>query len=544
MSWAAVDLQYGSVTIPIRLPENGLKSLLRPQVESIPQRKSTMKKLELHWQILIGMILGAIIGITTNVTLSKRQTTLTDGLPAGIKSADVKVSSDLIEVRWQPEDETQPSETWVVDPTGRTPDSVMTLGELGKRSPVALALYEMAPSYAQVVGKWSRRIGGLFLRMLQMVSVPLIITSLASGVLGLGGAARFRRMFTITMTYFVSTSLIAILTGLVVTNIIRPGVGSEMHLTTTQTPVGADGIVETMMQQVESLIPANPFDAVTSSAFLSIISFTIIFCIFVLQIGGDTLTRFRQLAEDGFEVMMRLTSAIIKLAPYGVFLLMVYVTATQGVAVFKALAWYMLAVFSGLAFHSVVTLSLIVWIFARRNPWKLAKACSPALLTAFSSASSNATLPVTLNNLEKRADIPNRVCSFVCPLGATINMDGTALYEAVAVLFIGQLVTGGDMTLTQQFAIAITALMASIGAAGIPHAGLVMMAIVLQAVNLPLETQGIILAVDRILDMCRTSVNVWSDCCASSIVDRMTANDVVDPVPAASPAPEVVKTDR
>ena len=147
----------------------------------------------------------------------------------------------------------------------------------------------------------------------------------------------------------------------------------------------------------------------------------------------------------------------------------------------------------------------------------------PALLTAFSSASSNATLPLTLNNIERRAGVSNRISSFVLPLGSTINMDGTALYEAVAVLFIGQLAYGADLGIADQAAIAITALLASVGAAGIPHAGLVMMAIVLQAVNLPIEYQGIILAVDRVLDMLRTSENVWSDCCETTVVERVAA---------------------
>jgi Na+/H+-dicarboxylate symporter len=200
---------------------------------------------------------------------------------------------------------------------------------------------------------------------------------------------------------------------------------------------------------------------------------------------------------------------------------MIYVTATQGVAVFSALGWYMLAVTSGLAFHALVTLPVLVWIFARRDPIQFLRAMMPALLTAFSSASSNATLPLTLNCIERRAGVSNRSSSFVLPLGATINMDGTALYEAVAVLFIGQLALGTQLGIADQFVIAITALLASVGAAGIPHAGLVMMAIVLQAVNLPLEYQGIILAVDRILDMFRTSVNVWSDACGASIIDRL-----------------------
>jgi Na+/H+-dicarboxylate symporter len=254
--------------------------------------------------------------------------------------------------------------------------------------------------------------------------------------------------------------------------------------------------------------------------FLSIICFSLLVAIFALIVGGRTATTIRDLAEAGFEVMMAMTLAIIRLAPFGVLFLMLYVTATQGLEVFWSLFWYMLAVACALLFHALFTLPMILWFIAGRSPYQFAKAMSPALLTAFSSASSNGTLPLTLASVEQRAGVSNRVSSFVLPLGATINMDGTALYEAVAVLFIAQLYHGTLMPLSQQVIVAFTALLASIGAAGIPHAGLVMMVIILQAVGLPVEMQGIIIAVDRVLDMCRTSVNVWSDSCGCAVIER------------------------
>jgi proton glutamate symport protein len=185
----------------------------------------------------------------------------------------------------------------------------------------------------------------------------------------------------------------------------------------------------------------------------------------------------------------------------------------------------MLTVAVALAVHAAVTLPLILRFVARRSPWQFARAMSPALLTAFSSASSNGTLPLTLDCVESRGGVRNRVGSFVLPLGATINMDGTALYEAVAVLFIAQLHFGHDLPLAQQIVVCVTALLASVGAAGIPHAGLVMMAIILQAVGLPAESQGIILAVDRVLDMGRTAVNVWSDSCGAAVIDALEGPD-------------------
>jgi Na+/H+-dicarboxylate symporter len=222
---------------------------------------------------------------------------------------------------------------------------------------------------------------------------------------------------------------------------------------------------------------------------------------------------------------MAMTTAIIRLAPIGVFFLMGYVTSTQGIAVFQSLGWYVIAVALALAFHAMITLPLILKYVAKRNPREFARAMSPALLTAFSSASSNGTLPLTMSCVEDRAGISNRTGSFVLPLGATINMDGTALYEAVAVIFIAQLHFGANLPLSQQVVVALTALLASVGAAGIPHAGLVMMVIILQAVNLPVELQGIILAVDRVLDMARTSVNVWSDACGCAVIETLEDRD-------------------
>ena len=215
--------------------------------------------------------------------------------------------------------------------------------------------------------------------------------------------------------------------------------------------------------------------------------------------------------------------AIIRLAPIGVLFLILSATASQGAAVFKTLGWYMLAVGCALFLHAVVTMPLILKFIAKRNPWQYARSMSPALLTAFSSASSNGTLPLTMTCVEERAGISNRTSSFVLPLGATVNMDGTALYEVVAVLFIAQY-HGIELGIIQQIVVAITALLASIGAAGIPHAGLVMMLIILQAVNLPVETQGLIIAVDRVLDMGRTAVNVWSDSCGCAVIEHYESN--------------------
>lgn len=363
-----------------------------------------------------------------------------------------------------------------------------------------------------------------------MVSVPLIIASLLTGVLSLRDARRLRKLFGMTVLYYISTSALAIFVGISLVNLVQPGaafrqVAGEEAAANNEQPQGDESLAsqdltETLYEQMNRMIPTNPVGAVANGEFLSIIAFTLAFGIFTLLVGGKTYETMKSLAETAFAIMMKMTMAIIYLAPVGVFALMLYATATQGTEVFASLGWYLLTVALALVVHAMVVLPIIVSVVARRNPFEYAHAMSPALMTAFSSASSNATLPLTMSCVEERAGISNRVGSFVLPLGATVNMDGTALFEVIAVLFIAQLEPTVSLTLTQQIIVAFTALLASIGAAGIPSAGLVMMVIVLQAVGLPIDKVGLILAVDRILDMCRTSVNVWSDSCGCAVVAR------------------------
>jgi Na+/H+-dicarboxylate symporter len=296
-------------------------------------------------------------------------------------------------------------------------------------------------------------------------------------------------------------------------------------------PKEGKSLVTVLFEQVQTMIPRNPFEALARAEFLSVIAFSLFFGICTILVGGRTAEVIGSFFSAAFDVMMTMTMFIIRLAPLGVFFLMLSATASQGIGVFGTLGWYMVTVACALFIHAVFVLPMIVHFLARRSPWRYAQAMSPALVTAFSSASSNGTLPLTLTCVEERAGISNRVGSFVLPLGATINMDGTALYEVVAVLFIAQY-SGIELSLAQQIVVAFTALLASIGAAGIPHAGLVMMIIILQAVGLPTESQGLIIAVDRVLDMCRTAVNVWSDACGCAVIARFEAEGAAVAAPA------------
>ena len=486
-----------------------------------------MGKLAIHWQIAIGMVAGGLLGVALNVFAGTATTSISSDLPAGLTSVTItdEVGRTVIETL----DAAGRGERLEICPAtaARAGDAFASRAELAEARPELAAVVERArPAVANLWGHRFQRLGNLFLRMLKMVAVPLVIASLASGIMGLEGAARLGRMFGRTLSYYLVTSILAILTGLVAVNLLRPGLGGPPREVQPEAEMGGGaGLADILFQQVESLIPDNLFQALVEPNFLSIIAFTLAFTIFALRAGGDVSARVRQAADTAFAVMMAMTHAIIRLAPLGVFFLVAATTATQGAAVFAALSAYMATVALALVVHAVVTLPLILWFFARRSPWQFARAMSPALLTAFSSASSNGTLPLTLDCAESRAGVRNRIGSFVLPLGATVNMDGTALYEAVAVLFIAQLHFGHDLPLAQQVVVCVTALLASVGAAGIPHAGLVMMAIILQAVGLPAESQGMILAVDRVLDMGRTAVNVWSDACGAAVIDALEGPD-------------------
>ena len=494
-------------------------------------------RLALHWQILIAMVGGAVGGLLLNGTLSTSDRTFQGAdLPAeaqqmGVESLELHDSSNQIRIVIVRDDG---REELVVDATSNDPDTFKNLDKLKQENPAAHLLFQRyGRSQARWIGGIAQNLGRLFLRLLQMVAIPLIIASLITGVLGLGEAKRLKTMFGRTLLYYVCTSFLAIVTGLCLVNLIRPGLVNQDAAEPAAAAAAVEemasvpgqhvGLGEVLFKQLEALIPTNPIQAVAEGSFLSIISFSLAFGIFALIVGGKTLQTLRDLFDSLFQVMMAMTTAIIKLVPFGVFFLMLYVTATQGANIFSSLAWYMLTVLLALLIHACIVLPLILKFVARRSPWEFAQAMSPALLTAFSSASSNGTLPLTMANVEQRAGVDNRVSSFVLPLGATINMDGTALYEAIAVLFIAQLHFGVNLELGPQIIVAVTALLASIGAAGIPHAGLVMMVIILQAVGLPVEMQGVILAVDRVLDMCRTSVNVWSDSCGCAVIARFEA---------------------
>jgi len=371
-------------------------------------------------------------------------------------------------------------------------------------------------------------IGKLFLNALKMIIVPLITSSIIVGVSGIGSSNAFGRLGGKTLGYYVITSTLAILIGITIVNIIQPGIVdgepakeilglSENTAEVTEKVEGksASDVVGIFLR----MIPTNIVHAAANGQMLGLIFFSLLFGFFITKIKSKTGQLLQSFWQGVFDVMMLITDLVMKFAPIGVFALVAKVVTISGLGAFKPLLAFFFTVIAALLVHIVIVMPLLLRFVGGVSPIKHYQAMIPALLTAFSTASSSATLPVTIDCVGDRAGVSNRVTSFVLPLGATVNMDGTALYECVAAIFIAQ-AYGLDLTVAQQFSVVILALMTSIGVAGIPSASLVAIAIILAAIGLPAEGIGLILAVDRVLDMCRTSVNVFSDSCGAVIIGR------------------------
>ncbi len=375
-------------------------------------------------------------------------------------------------------------------------------------------------------------VGKLFLQALMMLIVPLIMSSIIMGIAGIGGEEDLGRMGIKTLFYYTATSFIAITIGLLVVNLIQPGYIDGQP---ARDLIGLQQVPESTLAKVEGkgagdvadiflrIIPSNVLAAAHNGQMLGLIFFSLMFGFFMTRISEGPAKALKNIWQGVFETMMVMTDFIMKFAPIGVFGLVAHVIASIGsdniAHLFGSLAMFMLSVLLALAIHVFVIMPIILYSVGRVNPWRHIRAMSPAMLTAFSTASSSATLPVTMECVEKNAGVSNRTSSFVLPLGATVNMDGTALYECVAAMFIAQ-AYGIELSFMTQFTVVMVALLTSIGVAGIPAASLVAITIIMTAIGLPLEGIGLILAVDRILDMFRTSVNIFSDSCGAVVIAK------------------------
>lgn len=382
--------------------------------------------------------------------------------------------------------------------------------------------------------------GDLFLRSLKLLVIPLVVTSMVCGVTSLGDIRKAGRLGTWTMIYFVATTLLAVAIGLILCITIRPGKHADdtfAHTTKTTAATADTSILEKMLEVVRGpekpndpsagMIPENIFRAAAEMNVMGLIIFALVFGAALTTLGekGKPAIKFFEAAN---EAIMKMVHLVMLFAPVGIFgLLAANIAKRGGGSEFQVelarLAWYAATVLAGLVIQTVL-LMLIYWLFTRKDPFAFTANMLRALVTAASTSSSSATLPVTMECVEVNNGISNRVAGFVVPLGATVNMNGTALYEAVAAVFIAQTL-GIELSFPQLLVVMLTATLAAIGAAGIPEAGLVTMTIVLTAVGLPVEGIGTILAIDWFLDRARTTVNIYGDAIGAGILDLHLRDD-------------------
>ena len=371
-------------------------------------------------------------------------------------------------------------------------------------------------------------LGRLFLRALRMLVVPLIAASIISSLAVKGGTQGLGRLGLKTAAYYLATSLVAILIGLAAVNLIAPGhsadgtlsrrLGLEADRAEIAAKVGGRSLRD-VAEVVVRMVPENVLRDAADDKMLGVIFFSLLFGYFLAKIPDHQHATLAGFWDGVHSVMLYITEWVMRFAPLGVFALVARVVQEAGLAVFWPLMKFMATVGIGLTVHAGIVLPLVVLLLGRVSPLSHVRAMAPALLMAFSTASSSATLPLTLKQVQHEARVSNRVSSFTLPLGATINMDGTALYECVAAIFISQ-AYGVQLGFVGQFTVVFVALLTSIGVAGVPAASLVAITLILTVVGLPLEGVGLILAVDRILDMYRTAVNVFSDSCAAVVIAR------------------------
>ncbi len=387
-------------------------------------------------------------------------------------------------------------------------------------------------------------VGSMFINLLKMIIVPLILASVITGVAALGSGPDLGRLGSKTLAFYVLTTLLAVLIALFLVNLVTPGidangpVGSKLALNSDAALVKQTVAARSnasVLDTIRDIVPTNILQAAVNTKLLALVFFSVLFGFFLARIEQPHQGTVMSFWQGIFQIMMRMTGWVMTLAPVGVFALIAKVVAQAGFEGAGPLLLFALCVLAGLLIYGFIVLPILLAVAARVNPWRLYPAMAPALLTAFSTASSSATLPLSLTCLEKRAKVSERIAGFVMPLGASVNHAGSALYECAAAMFIAQ-AYGLHLDFGTQFTVVILALITSMGIAGIPSASLVGIAIILAAVGLPAEAIGVLLVFDRILDMCRTSINVLADAACTVIVARLEGETEVlsDSGPARS----------
>lgn len=385
---------------------------------------------------------------------------------------------------------------------------------------LGVALLEKESDIALGVLYLADLMGTLFIDLLKMALIPLVFTSIAVGVANLRAHRQMHRVWKATLGFFVFSMALAIILGLIAANLVRPGEGLQLTMfqdAMQDFQVKQMSLTEFFAQLLHSLFQ-NPVAALAQGNILAVVVFALLLGI-ALVVGGERYANILVLLQEFLELMLMLVGWIMRLAPFGIMALLLKLAATQDAALFGTLIEFVIVVVITTLLHGVVVLPLILYLVTGMNPLKFWRGAREALITAFATSSSSATLPVTIRCVEQHLHVKRDIAGFVLPLGATLNMDGTALYEALAALFVANLV-GIELNLMQQMIVFFTAMLAAMGAPGIPSAGMVTMVLVLQSVGLPAEAIAILLPVDRFLDTFRTAVNVEGDMIGSLVVQK------------------------
>jgi DAACS family dicarboxylate/amino acid:cation (Na+ or H+) symporter len=438
--------------------------------------------MSLHTQILLGLVLGAVCGVTVNLFGGR-------------------VEEGLSELLGRPVQMVQPLLTYVTEPLGQ-----------------------------------------VFLRMLLMTVIPLVFASLALGVAKLGDLRHLGRIGARTMGYFVVSMAIAVVIGLSLVNLIEPGVGLPEETRTEllarygrQASERAGGGTSFGISTFVSIVPRNPLKAAVDMDMLGVIFFALMVGVGLTMIDPERSRVLQQILEGIGDVMVVIIGLAMRLAPYGVFALLFTVTALLGLPILGQLGKYVFVVLLGLAIHLFGVFSLLVWGLSRLNPWLFFRRVRAVIVTAFSTSSSSATLPTSIKIAEEELGVPTHIAGFVLPLGATMNMNGTALFEGVTAVFLAQ-VFGVPLSLSDQAVIIVLSVLTAIGAAGVPGGSLPLLVLVIASVGVPPEGIAIIIGVDRLLDMCRTTLNVVGDITAATYIARTEGYELLRPPPATDEA--------
>ncbi|MBZ2174962.1 dicarboxylate/amino acid:cation symporter [Schnuerera sp. xch1] len=380
----------------------------------------------------------------------------------------------------------------------------------------------MLDGHPNIATTFIRPFGTLFLNLIKMIIVPLVFSSLIVGTSSVGDVKSLGRIGGKTIAYYLFTTAFAVTIGLILGALIVPGAGLDIPVNVDQAVQESPTLIETLLD----IVPSNPLKGLVDGNMLQIIVFAIFLGIGATSIPENLGKPFINFFNSLAEVMYKVTAFVMKFAPIGVFGLIAPVVAENGPSVLLPLIKVIIAVYLGCILHAILVYSSLLKVLANFSPLKFFKGVASPAVTAFSTSSSSGTLPVTMKTAKENLGVSDKIASFVLPLGATINMDGTALYQGVCALFIAQ-VYGIELTLAQMATIILTATLGSIGTAGVPGAGMIMLTIVLQSVGLPLDGIALIAGIDRILDMMRTSINVVGDLSAAVVVAK-TENELVE----------------